>query len=217
MQDKGIQYKKIEVKNQAEKIYLKKEKDFVNIEGNYGAYQNWLFTGNHRKKFWADRSCGLAAAGNVAYYLTQNHKKPLYNYPEMTVENFTLFLNELYKFIRPRLYGIPTLAYMKRGFTRFAKSNGVSLQGETINMRYSREYIIGKIKEVLAEDVPIMMLTWNTHQPHLKYHWVTITGYFRDEKGGNFIVTSNWGRREIFNLDRWLAERSFYKGLIYFK
>lgn len=204
-------------KNIAETIYLKREKTFVNIEGHYGAYQNWIFTENYRKKFWADRSCGLVAAGNIAYYLKKNHYKNLYPYKDLDIKNFTLFLNDISKYIKPRIYGVPTLYYMKRGFLNFSRSKGIILKAETVSMRSSNDSIISFIKEVLKKDYPIMMLTWNTRQPHLKYHWVTITGYFKDSKGGNFILTSNWGKREVFNLDRWLDEKSFYKGLIYFK
>lgn len=204
-------------KKLVEKIYLKQEKNFVNIEGHYGAYQNWIFTQKHRKKFWADRSCGLVAAGNIAHYLTENHNKKLYNYNELNIRNFSIFLNDLSKYIKPRVYGIPTLYHMKRGLLSFAKSKGVNLKAETVSMRSSNSFIISFIKRALERDYPVMMLTWNTKQLHLKYHWVTITGYFKDNKGVNFVTTSNWGRREVFNLDRWLEEKSFYKGLIYFK
>lgn len=207
----------MEYKSIVEKISLKGEKNFVNIEGNYGAYQNWLYTEKYKKKFWADRSCGVAAAGNIGYYLTKNHKKPLYYYNDITIKNFTLFLNDIYKYIRPRFYGISTIGHMRRGFIKFAKSRGLSLQAETISMRSSNDSIISFIKVGLKKDYPIMMLTWNTKQAHLKYHWVTITGYFKDDGGNNFVITSNWGSREVFNFDKWLDERSFYKGLIYFK
>ena len=106
---------------------------------------------------------------------------------------------------------------MKRGFISFARSKGIVLRAETVSMRSSKSVIIAFIKEALKKDYPIMMLTWNTAQPHLKYHWVTITGYFKDSKGVSFVTTSNWGSREVFNLDRWLDGKSFYKGLIYFK
>ena len=207
----------MENKNTAEIINLKDYRNFVNIEGNYGAYQNWLYTGKLKKKFWADRACGVAAAGNVAYYLTENHNKKLYPYNDITIKNFTLFLNDISKHIKPRFYGIPTLYHMRRGFIKFAMSKGINLRSETISMRSKDDSIVVFIKRALRDDYPLMMLTWNTKQAHLKYHWVTITGYFRDNKGNNFVTTSNWGRREVFNLDRWLAEKSFYKGLIYFK
>lgn len=200
-----------------QRIDLKNHEDFINIEGNYGAYQNWIFTQNIRKKFWADRSCGLAAAGNLAYYLTRNHGKTLYTYEDLTIKNFSLFLNDISKFIKPRVYGIPTIAYMKKGFIKFARANNVRVKAETVNMNLSHSFIVEFIKNALRKDYPILMLTWNTSESHLKNHWVTITGFFKDKEGTNFIVTSNWGRREVFNLDKWLKERSLYKGLIYFK
>ena len=84
-------------------------------------------------------------------------------------------------------------------------------------MMLSKDLIINFIKNALINDYPLMMLTWNTKINHLKNHWVTITGYYKDENGNNYIKTSNWGRQETFNLDRWLDGKSIYKGLILFK
>lgn len=200
-----------------EKINLKNHENFVDIEGSYGAYQGWLFTEKFKKKFWSDRSCGVAAAGNVAYYLDKNHHKNLYDYESVNRRNFSLFLNKIYSYIRPRPYGIASIYSMKRGFLRFARSKNVDLRAETIKANSSKKMIIEFIKRGLKDDYPIMMLTWNTRERHLRYHWVTITGYYRDRQGRNFIVTSNWARREVFSLDKWIDEKSFYKGLIYFK
>lgn len=204
-------------KNIIERMCLKDEREFINIEGNYGAYQNWLFTEKLRTKFWADRSCGVVAAANTAYYLTRNHNKRLYTYKYIDIKSFTLFLKDITKYIRPRVYGIPTIHHMQRGFIRYAKSRGINLKAETLSMSLSNDFIIDFIKRALRQDYPVMMLTWNTKEVHLKYHWITITGYFKDIDGKNFIITSNWGDREVFNFDNWLNEKNFCKGLIYFK
>lgn len=200
-----------------ENIYLKNYENFVNIDGNYGAYQGWLYTEKIKSKFWADRSCGVVAGANILYYLDQNHNKRFYNYNKINKKNFSFFLNDIYKYLRPRIYGIPSIYSMKRGLLSFARKQGVDLKAQTIRMSQADKIIIGSIKEALRDDYPLMMLTWNTKESHLKYHWVTITGYFKDKEDNSFVVTSNWGKREVFNLDKWLKENSFYKGLIYFK
>lgn len=200
-----------------ESINIKNYREFINIEGSYGSHQKWLYTYGYRRKFWSNRSCGVSAAANIAYYLSKNHNKKLYISRDLNRKSFTRFLNEISKFIRPRLYGIPTIYHMKKGFINFARSKAVDVETRTIDIRSSNEKIIEFIKEGLRDDYPILMITWNTKTVHLKYHWVTITGYFKDEDGSSFIVTSNWGRREVFNIDKWLSERSIYKGLIYFK
>lgn len=200
-----------------EDINIINYKEFINIEGHYGGYQNWLYSEKLRKKFWADRSCGIVAAGNIAYYLTRNHNKKLYNEFDLSIRSFTKHLNEVYKFIRPRVYGIPTIYHMEKGFVRFAKFKGVNLKPQKINMNMPKDKIVKFIKDALKDDYPIMMLTWNTKILNLKNHWVTITGYSKDINGNRFIKTSNWGREEIFNLDSWLDSRGIYKGLIFFK
>lgn len=200
-----------------ERINLKDHKEFINIEGNYGGYQDWLFTEKLQGKFWANRACGVVAAGNIAYYLTKHHNKKLYNYKDLSIREFTLFLNQISKFIKPRIYGIPSISYMSENFKRFARSKDVILKANTIDMKLPNYIIISFIKKALRENYPIMMLTWNTKIKTLKYHWVTITGYFKDTYGNNFIITSNWGKRKIFKLDDWLNEMSIYKGLVYFK
>lgn len=200
-----------------EAINIKDYKEFIKIEGSYGSYQKWLFSQGFKTRFWSNRSCGIAAAGNLAYYLTKHHGKNLYSGDYLDIKSFTLFLNRISKFIRPRIYGIPTLYHMRKGFTKFASARGQGIETKTISMRRSDEEVINYIKNGLRDNYPILMLTWNTQIKHLKYHWVTITGYFKDENGVNYIRTSNWGRLEIFNLDEWISQKSVYKGLIYFK
>lgn len=199
------------------RINLKNHIDFINIEGRYGAYQDWLYTEKIRTKFFANRACGVVAAGNVAYYLTQNHNKKLYDHGSLNIKNFTRHLNDISNFIRPRIYGIPTVYKMKKGFISFAKSKNIDIEAKTIKMNKPKGEIIEFIKNALREDYPLMMVTWNSETRRLKNHWITITGYSIDKNGNSFIKTSNWGRCESFSLDKWLDSRSLYKGLVYFK
>ncbi len=191
---------------------------FIPIENKYyGGYQEWLFTESMTKKFWADRSCGVVAAAHSAYYLSRYHKKPLYCYKDLSLKSFTLYLKEIFKFICPRVYGIPTVYHMKRGFTKFAHSKNIKVEAYEIDVKLPKQKIIELLKNALRDNYPVMMITWNSKNPCLRNHWITITGLYMDEDDNNFIVTSNWSERQVYNLDEWLKEKVLYKGLLYFK
>lgn len=159
----------------------------------------------------------MVAAAHCAYYLSKYHNKPLYFYNNLSLRNFTLYLNEIFLFICPRIYGIPTLYHMKRGFIKFAKSKNIEVQAVEINIKLPKQEVIELLKKALKNNYPVMMITWNTKNTNLRNHWITITGFYLDQNNNNFIITSNWSKRQIYNFDDWLKEKVMYKGLLYFK
>lgn len=201
-----------------DKAYLKNHKDFVEIDNTYyGGDQAWLFNEGYISKFQANRSCGVVAASNVFHYMSKYNSKIKLNqdYGNISKESFLENTMLIYKFIRPRLYGIPTVGVMKRGLKKFGKSiNGEIKTYELINPSNTIE-TINFISKGIANNNPIMMITWNTKIKNLNNHWVTITGYYKTISGEHFVVTSNWGRKESFSIDKWLEHKSFYKGLFY--
>lgn len=203
-----------------DEVYLRNYKKFVKIDHvNYGGSQRWLFSEKYTSKFRADRSCGVVAASNIFQYMSKNNKKADNNQENhnISIENFLEYSMEIYKYIKPRIYGIPTVNVMKRGLKRYANSINHEIKtSELINSSNIWE-TIDFIKGAMEKDIPIMMITWNTKIKNLVYHWVTITGYYKTISGENFIITSNWGKKEVFSLDRWLESKSFYKGLLYFQ
>lgn len=134
----------------------------------------------------------------------------------VTKENFVDQALLLYKFIHPRVYGIPTLGVMIKGLNQYARSKKIKIVTyPLVKPRHILE-TVAYIKKGLSQDAPIMMLTWNTQIPHLKYHWVTITGYYMGVDGNHYVVISNYGKKEIININQWVKEKSIYKGLLYF-
>lgn len=169
-------------------------------------------------KFWADRSCGVTAAANALVHMATYKKRMqgLYIYPSLSKSDFINFANDIYGYAKPTVVGIPTLGKLKKGLRLFAKSRGINLESKSMNMPKNINIAIEFIKEGLMMDSPVLMLTWNTKIKNLNYHWVTITGYIKTMDGESYVITSNWGGKEIFSLDEWISERSFNKGLIYF-
>lgn len=205
--------------NIIEETYLTNHEDFVKVNNlYYGGLQKWLYVENLRPKFWADRSCGVTAAANALVHMAIYKKglESIYRYPSLSRLEFTRFVNDIYGYVKPSIFGIPSLGKMSRGLKSFAKDKGIILDSKTLPMPKDINSTINFIKEGLMIDSPILMLTWNSKVENLKYHWVTITGYIKDSKGRHYIITSNWGNKEIFSLDNWLKEKNLHKGLIYF-
>jgi len=193
-------------------VYLKEYKDFVKIDKIfYGGDQRWLFRKNHIPKFWANRACGLVAVTNALCYLFRDQ------YPSITKKNYAALAMELYPFLKPKVYGIPTVGIMVKALNKYAASINHTLTPVPLIKPRDITTAITYIKNALKKDYPIMMLTLNTKTRGLKYHWVTITGYYRSKSGESFIITSNYGQKETYNLNQWIEERSFYKGLLWFE
>ena len=205
--------------NIIEEAYLTNYEDFVKINNlYYGGFQRWLYMEKLRSKFWSDRSCGVIAAGNALIHMAMYRKglDRIYRYPGLSKVEFTRFINDIYGFVQPSMFGIPSLGKLNKGLKLFAKSKGINISSKTLSMPKEVNTAINFIKEGLMIDSPVLMLTWNSKIKNLKYHWVTITGYIKNQEGNNYIITSNWGNKEMFSLDNWIKEKNLYKGLIYF-
>lgn len=192
-----------------EEKYLKNYREFVNIDNdNYGGKQKWLYEEGKLTKYQADRSCGLIAAVNTMIYMYGKNKL-------MEKEDYINHVLSLHKYLKPRIYGLPTVSVMVKGLNKYAENINLNLAHFILENPSSKLRTIEYIKEGLEKNSPIMMLTWNSNIKNLRFHWVTITGYFLTELGESYIVTSNWGRKEIFSLDKWFDEKVFYKALLY--
>lgn len=209
----------ISKENIAEEVYLTNHEDFVKVNGiYYGGLQKWLYTEKFRLKFWADRSCGVTAAANSIVHIAMHRPglQSLYHYPSLSKSDFTSFMNYIYTYLKPTIIGIASLRKMEKGLQSFLKFKGIRLESKSLKMQRNIDDTIKFIQDGLRINSPIMMLTWNSKIKDLKYHWVTITGYIKTIDGKSYIITSNWGAKEIFSLDELINDRTFYRGLIYF-
>lgn len=203
-----------------DEVYLRDYKEFVKIDNKYyGGSQYWLYKGKYISKFRSNRSCGAVVASNVFHHMAKDNKKiKLVGDPSnLSKKEFLEYTMLVYKFIKPRFYGIPTVNLMKKRLERFTESIKLEIKFHQLINPSNKLKTINFIKKAMKKNIPIMMLTLNTKTENLKYHWVTITGYYKIASGENFIVTSNWGKKEVFSLDKWLNNKSLYKGLLYFE
>lgn len=206
-----------------ESVQLSDYYDFVEVyEGSttyYGGDQDWLHEKNYISEFWANRSCGVTAASNVAHYYSKNKsgKGNLYQESSLHIDKFTKHMNDVYEYLTPAVWGIPGIDTMITRFERFADSRGVELNGVRDSSSWTLDNVSDYIKRGLSNDCPVMMITWNTSIPELKYHWVTITRYYKSPTGRKVYV-SNWGNKKSYSLDAWYEDfDSSYKGVIYFE
>lgn len=191
----------------------------VSVSGGvyYGGYQGWL-TDEGISEFWANRSCGVTAASNTFHYMSKHvyGKSNLYTKAGITKGEFSDFQREVYDYISPAIWGIPTLSSMISQVEEYAASRNVPLtaylDGSSWNATNVRNYIAGG----LNIERPVMLLTWNSPIPDLSNHWVTVTRIY-DVGSSIKILTSNWAGKTEYDFLTWVNGSSVYKGVIYFK
>ncbi|MGM0396985.1 MAG: hypothetical protein ACQEP4_08015 [Bacillota bacterium] len=184
------------------------------IEDDYGGRQQWLSERGFTSKFWADRSCGVAAAANLMTYLGREYGDLQELYNGNTKQEYIDLMEELYGFLKPRIFGIPTLGKMGKGLTGFAKSRGIEMMPCTKTWLYDVKDGSRFIRGGLAQGLPVLLLTWNYSDKELQNHWVTVTGW-DVVYGEEYMTVSNWGKKKVYSYDNWASNRSLLKGALY--
>lgn len=197
------------------------EGEFVPIAGvdgtSYGGRQSWL-TGEGVSGFYADRSCGVTAACNLLCYLSRHWpgKEGLYPRRGLSQERFSRFQRELYGYLSPTPWGVPTIGKMIRGVERYARDRGVSLRAVRAGHVRDEAAALAYISAGLERDCPVLLLTWNTPVADLRFHWVTVTRLY-GAGGGIRMVTSNWGERVEYDFSAWVKGPSLHRGAVWFE
>lgn len=183
----------------------------------YGGFQGWL-TQEDVSKFYADRSCGVTAASNLFYYMAKkvSGQSELYDRPNIAQSEFSAFQKEVYDYVSPALWGVPTLETMIRCVKAYACAKGVSLKAKKTSAAWTEEAVRDYISEGLNMDRPVLLLTWNSPIHELRMHWITVTRLFERE-GILKIVASNWAGMHTYDFSSWVKGSSLYKGVIYFE
>lgn len=193
-----------------------REEEFVPIAGadgaSYGGRQSWL-TGEGVSGFYADRSCGVTAACNLLCYLSRHWpgKEGLYPHRDLSRERFSRFQRELYGYLSPAPWGIPSVGAIIRGVERYAAERDAPLRA----VRKGRTGMLSYISAGLERDCPVLLLTWNTPVAHLRFHWVTVTRLY-DAGSGVRMVSSNWGERAEYDFSAWANGPSLHRGAVWF-
>ena len=191
----------------------------ISISGGYyyGGYQGWLVN-EGVSQFYANRSCGVTAAANMFCYMAYNKPgmKNLYTKVGISQSQFSAFQREVYSYVSPAIWGIPTLNTMISRVENYAASRGVNLKATRSSLSWTETNVRKYIAGGLNKECPVLLLTWNSPIADLSTHWVTVTRIYNNGSATK-IVTSNWAEKQIYDFSTWVNGSSIYKGVIYFE
>ena len=193
--------------------------DSLSSSHHYGGNQLWFDEMGLSNV--ADQGCGLVAAANTFYYLSQNvsGKSALYTKTGITKELFKSFMLELYEYCFDfgAIAGIGTLSEMDGYVQEWADYKNVSLTPSMSDISWEENQFHTHIAAGLNTEHPVMLMTWNTPTPNLENHWVTVTRFFNNGTV-KLMYASNRGRKDTFNFTEWVsAEETIHKGTIYYR
>lgn len=195
----------------------------------YAGDQSWLsyknVIGNKAiSEYWANRSCGVTAAANAAAYLDSTGStkySSLYQYGAYDIKRYTSHMREVYDYLTPAIWGIPSAQNYWERLESFGKSRGVNLRSYYITQGNDLQSKVNFIKNGLNANTPISMLTmvatggFESDQGYsFNNHWVTITRLY---KSGSFygVNVSSWAMMQTVNLNYWHNRLAATKTLTY--
>lgn len=179
----------------------------------YGGTQSWFKNSVLRKV-----GCSIVAAANITAYIAKEMKnKILYNYDDMSKDNFLDHMESVAKFIHPDVKkGVTSVSYFDKEVVEFAKDKGVTMQAHMITTEDDFENVRLFVKEGLSKNQPIALLMLeNSTLKEFDWHWMTVTKLF-ENMDKSYVDFSTWGERRIFTLDDFYKYSSF-GALTYFE
>lgn len=186
---------------------LKNYKNFVNIEGSFGVNQHWLELFLSKKK--SSRSCAVAAMANLIEYELRDSIN--YNNRNKVVD----LMLQLYKIIKPQVWGVPFMRYIFKGLKRYSMRNNLNVEMVKFKGKFTLKSVEDFLIKAIENDSPPLLLTWNHPDGAFKYHWITITRiFYKDNK--TYINFSSWGDNYTRDLEEYLNSKSLHRELAYF-
>ena len=172
----------------------------------YGGTQSW-FKDNKLRRV----GCSIVAAANISAYIAKTMKnKILYNYEDMSKNNFLEHMESISKFIHPdEEKGVTSISYFDNEVKRFFENRGVIMKADMITTEDDFENVRYFIKEALSKNKPVALLMLkNNGLKEFDWHWMTVTRIF--ENGDKtYLDFSTWGERRIFTLEDFYKYSSF--------
>lgn len=172
----------------------------------YGGTQSW-FKDNKLRRV----GCSIVAAANISAYIAKTMKnKILYNYEDMSKNNFLEHMESISKFIHPdEEKGVTSISYFDNEVKCFFENRGVIMKADMITTEDDFENVRYFIKEALSKNKPVALLMLkNNVLKEFDWHWMTVTRIF--ENGDKtYLDFSTWGERRIFTLEDYYKYSSF--------
>lgn len=172
----------------------------------YGGTQSW-FKDNKLRRV----GCSIVVAANISAYIAKTMKnKILYNYEDMSKNNFLEHMESISKFIHPdEEKGVTSISYFDNEVKCFFENRGVIMKADMITTEDDFENVRYFIKEALSKNKPVALLMLkNNVLKEFDWHWMTVTRIF--ENGDKtYLDFSTWGERRIFTLEDYYKYSSF--------
>ena len=178
---------------------MKRELDYITIEGALGWDQHWF-------QDWSMYFGGCAAvtACDLCIYLAKEKGlSPLYPYDpnHVTKEDYLALAKIMKRYLTPRLQGIDTLPLYSSGLFGYWQKTGVTSL-EIAEVSGALPWTEGRalIKMQIDSALPVPFLLLRHKNPSLKpyqWHWFNLAGY--EEHEGDFSV-----KAVTYGSSRWL-------------
>lgn len=187
-------------------------KIYDGIRPYYGGAQQWFRDVTLRKV-----GCSIVAATNITAYIAAKVKDTaLFDYEDMSKDNFLKHMESIAEFIHPdAVQGVTSEKYFAEKTVEFAKSRGRLLFPNIITTKDEFPKIVEFIERALKEDKPIAMLMLkNEVLREFDWHWMTITKLFKDTSA-MYVHISTWGESRVLRLEDFYKYSS-HGALVYF-
>lgn len=182
---------------------MKKELDFIDINGYYGGDQHW-----YDDKFMRLAGCSAVCASEACAYLAGRfpHLRGLYPHDPaaLTREDFVRFMTAMFGYVTPGFMGMRSIRRFKRCFLEYAKAAGVDvrmslLEGDK-DASDARNFVIKGIDKGYC--VLFLLLTHrDPGMDEYTWHWFTLTGYELEEDRMT-VNFATWGKKHTLDFDR---------------
>lgn len=196
--------------------------EFLHIEdeiGNIhlGSNQEWYGTVWQRMA-----GCGPSVASNVILYLQREGRIEIPFHVESKTD-FVRLMDEVWQYVTPTQHGVYSAEIWMDGVSRFMHAHGILLSCRSLDIPKTKKLrpklneAVRFIEEGLRSGCPVAFL--NLSNGKVKnldsWHWVTIVGIGKDEKGG--ILAQVCDAAKMFEIDfpLWYSTTKLGGGLVY--
>ena len=198
---------------------MKKELDYLNIEGNYGGDQEWF-------SYFSMRfgGCAAATAIELLMYLAKEYEelRELYPYDicQLTKIDYNLFGKQMRPHLKPRKNGVCKTSMYIEGLEQYMKDETPFSELFELNgfegsetEEEAKAFIKSKINAGLP--IPYLMLRHtDSKYKDFVWHWFMLTGYEETEAGFQVIIAT-YGERYVFDFhELWNTDYELKGGMV---
>ena len=194
--------------------------DEINQSTYYGGDQEW-----YTKKWRRLAGCGPTAVSNILYYLSRTQLDSGSNESPITKSGFISLMEEVWKYVTPKLGGISSTKMLCDGILGYAKSKARTVKIDFIDVpkkkltRPEFRQLLTFLNEALRNDLPVAFLNLNqgTEKVLYSWHWVTITSLeYEDDGSVAFANILDEGVVKKVDLAQWFLSTSLGGGFVSF-